>query len=362
MAIAAILVSCATERDHYEISGRLEGADGVTILLQEAVGREIVVIDSAVVENGRFTFTGSVDYPKQVVLLARESRQPLAFYLDNAAITVSGNIDQLGSAEVKGGPTQRDMERLSEELSELNDKMQKLSEEMMTAVEAGDNELASSIAGRINEMRPQEREAHMKFIADNPDSFLSLYLLRAHFRGLNPQEAGAIVGGLNPDILDNPVAAEIKEQLARLNAVAVGNVAPDFTLPDVEGNAVSLHSMVGEGYLLIDFWASWCGPCRASSPYKVSTYNAFNDKGFDILSVSLDRNKEDWIKGIEEDGLTWSHLYDDRVTPGASAATLYNVTGIPASFLLDSEGVIVATGLRGQALYNKIEELVGESE
>jgi peroxiredoxin len=146
----------------------------------------------------------------------------------------------------------------------------------------------------------------------------------------------------------------------KLKATAIGQPAPEIALPDPNGNVVTLSSMKGK-YVLVDFWAKWCGPCRQENPNIVRAYNKYKDKGFTVFGVSLDRSKEDWLKAIQDDGLTWTHVSDLKYWQ-SEAARIYGITGIPFSVLLDPNGVIIAKGnnLRGAALHKKLEEVLNK--
>lgn len=136
-----------------------------------------------------------------------------------------------------------------------------------------------------------------------------------------------------------------------------GKPAPDFEVPDTEGHPVKLSSKFGSGYILLDFWASWCGPCRRENPHLLGLYQAYKNKGFDVFAVSLDQTKEAWLQGIADDQLPWTQTSDLKYWHSAPAA-LYGVRAIPSNFLIDKNGVIVAKNLTGEALDDKLAELM----
>jgi peroxiredoxin len=156
---------------------------------------------------------------------------------------------------------------------------------------------------------------------------------------------------------DYEVTKEFNEYVEILKVTAVGVMAPEIELPNPEGTEVKLSSLRGK-YVLVDFWAKWCGPCRRENPNVVRAYNKFKDKGFEVFGVSLDRTKEDWLQAIAEDGLTWTHVSDLKYFE-SQAAKDYNITAIPFSILVDPQGKIIAKNLRGRALDKKLEEVLG---
>ena len=164
-----------------------------------------------------------------------------------------------------------------------------------------------------------------------------------------------LVAELNESYPNTVSIMQMKQQLDEMRALSVGQVAPDFELPDPDGKMVKLSDLRGK-YVLIDFWAAWCKPCRQENPNVVRLYNQYKDKGFEVFGVSLDRTKEDWVKAIADDQLTWTHVSDLKYFNSA-AAELYKIEAIPATYMIDPDGKIIARDLRGPSLENKLAEL-----
>jgi peroxiredoxin len=156
----------------------------------------------------------------------------------------------------------------------------------------------------------------------------------------------------------SPFTKELVAMTEKIKVTAVGQLAPEISLPNPSGQIVKLSSLRGK-YVLIDFWAKWCGPCRKENPNVVKAYHRFKDKGFEVYGVSLDRNKQDWVQAIQEDGLVWTHVSDLQYF-NSQAARDYNIQAIPFSILLDKTGKIIAKNLRGAALESKLEEVLGK--
>ena len=194
------------------------------------------------------------------------------------------------------------------------------------------------------------------FVKEHPTSVVSAYITLYQLASqVDETELDSIVSKFPTDLGKSEYVVKLKELIAEQKKTAIGVVAPDFTMNDADGKPVQLSSLRGK-VVLLDFWASWCAPCRQENPNVVKMYQEFHPKGFEILGVSLDRTKEDWLKAIKDDNLGWIHVSDLQYWQNA-AARLYGVNSIPQSFLLDKDGKIIAKGLRGEKLAAKLKEL-----
>ncbi len=356
---AAIIASCTSE-PQYVITGSVTGMDEGTIFLQKRVSGKMEKIDSATMVNGVFEFPkGAVDYPDVYYLGIDGKRGYRMFFLENSEINVTGNADSLYNANITGSVTNDEYDGYNKMLEPYYTKNSELYRELRTARDEGRTGDADQLAKQRDQLFKDLEKVQMDWVKNNPSSYATPTILRSLVYGMEAEELSNHINDLDPKLFETDIIKSLQERVVALEKVAIGKVAPDFTMNDTEGNPVKLSDIVGPKLLLMDFWAAWCGPCRAENPNVVKVYNEFHDKGFDVLGVSLDSNREDWLKAISDDQLTWHHVSDLKYWEN-EAAQLYAVNAIPANFLLDSEGVIIAKNLRGDDLRKKVAELLGE--
>ena len=282
----------------------------------------------------------------------------LILYKSNIEVLADGNNPQ-GTAEIKGSPDIDLIHQVQGMLNELNasPEVVKLNEDFTQANQQRDQQKMVALQQKYQQLMKASHDKVAAVLVEKSPSLAVINLLQNNVidRDQYFKTYEAVAGKLKGEWANYAQSKAFIDQYNSLKKLAVGQPAPEISLPNPEGQVVKLSSMKGK-YVLVDFWAKWCGPCRAENPNVVKAFNKYKDKGFTVFGVSLDRSKEDWLKAIQDDGLTWTHVSDLKYWQSEAAKT-YNITGIPFSLLLDPNGVIIAKNLRGPALDSKLEEI-----
>ena len=239
----------------------------------------------------------------------------------------------------------------------LSSKAQTMNRDMRDAAATRDTAVMNSLREEYFELQQEAKDLELNFAKDNPNALISALIIAKalNTKTMPDEEIKAMFDALTPEIQETKVGKSIKTTLEKNAKTAIGNRAPNFSAPTPSGEELALNDVLGKA-TIVDFWAAWCKPCRAENPNVVKLYDKYREKGLSILGVSLDRREEDWLKAIDDDGLEWHQVSNVRYFD--EIAELYNVSAIPATFILDENGVIVAKNLRGPALEAKISELL----
>jgi len=361
LVILLLMAACSSE-PHYVVKGKIIGSDSTIFYLQKREAGKTITIDSAVSKKGSFTLKGgAVDYPQLIQLVAGNTRKRTSFYLENSEITVTGSLDSLFKAEITGSKTHDEYKSFVDSNKPLSEKYSKTYIGYQAASQAGDAVKVAELEKQADSIQTEMTNLQKNFVKNNPASYVSASILGSLSLDMEAAEIESMINGLDTAVAAIPQIKSMKERVAVMKAVVTGRKAPDFTMLDVDGNPVALSSKIGSKLLLVDFWAAWCGPCRQENPNVVRVFTEFHKKGFDVFGVSLDQKKEDWVKAIADDKLAWTHVSDLLYWSNA-AAKMYAVNAIPANFLLDETGTIIGRNLRGEDLYNKVNEVLGDKK
>ncbi|TSJ36425.1 AhpC/TSA family protein [Mucilaginibacter corticis] len=358
----------AAAQQKYVITGKVNGLkQDMKVMLTYFPSREVMVSDSAIVKNGIFHLEGKIARPYMVNLYLRSFNPPppqklvigqvvppqdgQSFYLTAGTTTLTGN--SLASAVVNN-PVQAEYMDLQNRLQPL----EKLS---------GPNNLAlfytknpDSIAlfkQRRMVFEKQYVKLNADFVKSHPDSYVAFDLVKNYAIVIEDPEAfGDMFNALSPQFKNSDEGKKMSYNLAMVKKFAIGQPIMDFTQTDPNGKPVSLSSLKGK-YVLVDFWASWCGPCRMEYPFIHKAYDEFKNKNFEVIGVSLDNNKDLWLNAIKDNHFDWVEVCDLKGRQNA-VAVAYGISAIPQSLLVDPNGIIIAKNLRGEDLVEKLKEAI----
>ena len=351
LIVVLIFFSAVSHAQRAKVSGEIAGLKEPILIFNHSIGEESR-IDTVKVTNGKFSWEAAMPEPQRVYIFF--PNRVVQFFAENGSIRINGHADSLQQLRIKGSKTQDEADAYERSLKDLTDqemplyqKYGKVSKEEQIALEA-----------KLDDLRMQKRARANQYVAAHPKSAYSVSLVsdRATMGEFN--EVKNIYDLLDPSMQQSVAGRHIANRLTILRRSMIGAPMLNFTQNNTEGQPVRFADFRGK-YVFVDFWASWCGACRAENPNLLNAYNNYRNKNFTVIGVSLDDNGDKWKKAIKDDNMPWTQLSDLKGWAN-EVSTYYGIQGIPSSLLIDLQGNIIARNLRGEALNKKLADLFGE--
>ncbi len=363
IAISFSISSCTSlEPNTFVINGTTDHVDGSSVYrIKSGPNGQPVTIDSTTIVNGSFELKGTLDQIDINFIFLEGVNGNIPVILEEGSIEMEIFKDSLASSITAGTPSNNNLAQYRVSTQGFAKDMRTLVQEINEANTLGDNILAEDLTAKYKAVEANLNAYEKDFMSSNPQSYVATLILErlVTTKAMRSSEAKLIFNGFDPKIKSSVSGKKVEAIInVPTNPTAIGEVAPVFEGPTPTGELVSLASLKGK-VTIIDFWASWCRPCRIENPNLVRLYNRMHDKGLEIVGVSLDKNQSSWARAIQDDGLRWNHVSNLKYWQDP-IALLYGVRSIPAAFVLNKDGVIVAKNLRGAQLDAKIEELLNE--
>jgi peroxiredoxin len=370
LAIAYIAGYAQNNNCHITVKLKTLKAPAKVYLVREYGMTDQQVIDSAEAKHGAFILTAAVDAPQKAEVVIDHTAQGLngfnrhadllVVYLEKGNILVTGD-DSVQHATVSGSALNTEYATYYAQVLASAEKTVKDADAAYISASDDKKKDSAFIQGLFTGVKKAWRQRdslQYVYIGQHPDSYLSLEaLIELAGNHIDVSKIDPLFNNLSARLRNSKTGADFAKAINEVRALSPGAIAPDFTQNDINDKPVKLSDFRGK-YVLLDFWASWCGPCRAENPNVVKAYNKYSSKNFTVLSVSLDRpgKKDAWLAAIKADSLNWTHVSDLQFWNNA-AAKLYSITAIPQNFLIDPTGKIIARNLRGEELQKKLEEI-----
>lgn len=355
-----MLLGCESNNNSFELNGTTDLDDGVVIyrIVPNSVNQPIKM-DSTIVRKGRFNFSSQVNEIDVNFITIKDKTSNIPFILESGRIDMRVYNDSLDASQVEGTRSNDDLNSYRSKTKSIVSSLNKIANEIQIANSLGDNLLVEDLQNQYREKQTDLVNFELDLAKNNKGSYLSVLMLEKliNEKTIDIKSAKELTASYNPEILNSRVGKILVEKVnAPTNPTSIGEIAPNFEGPSPAGEVLNLSDLKGK-VTIIEFWASWCRPCRVENPNLVRLYKEMHPKGLEIVGVSLDRTKASWLRAIDDDGLIWNHVSNLKFWQDP-IAKLYNIRAIPASFIIDQEGRIIDKNLRGAQLAARISQIL----
>lgn len=350
IALSSCQMNDQKEATGFVINGKITGAmDSLSVIIRNEHFK-----DSTILNYGEFSFSGKTDTPRKIILKIENASAAKVFWLENSKINIEGDFNDLEFAKVTGGQNQKVLNIRDS----LKNPLLKAMKNIISQVE--NKKMADiqkdSIMAKHRVLSKNIEDVEKQFVKDYPNTLEGIILLGVKRANWNRDTVSTIFATMNDEIQNTEYGILISEYLKSSKNPQIGDKYIDFSLKNTEDKTVILSENLGN-YTLIDFWASWCIPCRQENPNLIELYNKYNKKGLQIIGASMDREKSDWLKAVKDDKLPWPNVIDLADLQSNNIFLLYDVRFVPDNLLLDKDGIIIARNLRGEELKKKLQLL-----
>lgn len=351
--VLVLALSACNKNTGFKVNVSLSNGDEKTVYLQKYVDNAPVIIDSAVIANETAVLTASQDNPQILYALKIKGvRGSMPFFADNKDVTIVGDVNNPQAVEIMASESQAELDAYNDQLNQFDLQIRDLYTAMQQAFSDNDSILLDSLNRVGTALMEQQDGFRDDYIKAHPESFVTHYILDGVKQDYPVDQLKELMAGFTTESI---YREHLNDYIAKQEHLEIGQPFIDFTLQTKNGENVTLSEIIGQNKLtLVDFWASWCGPCRHENPVVKAAYEQFHELGFDVVGVSVDQDEAAWLKAVEEDGLPWTQVRDSE----NKASEDYMIYYIPSNFLFDQNGTMVAKGLRGEDLEAKLTEIL----